>query len=66
MLVVGYIRPEANFESLDALIKRIHKDADVTRRCLLSAQLASTREHPFLLPGGQAVQGKSSHAAYNS
>ena len=54
MLVVGYIRPEANFESLDALIKRIHKDADVTRQCLLSAQLALAKEHPFLLPGDRA------------
>lgn len=53
MLVVGYIRPEANFESLDALIKRIHKDAAVTRECLLSAQVASTKEHPFLLPDDQ-------------
>ena len=55
MLVVGYIRPEANFESLEALIERIHKDGGVTRQCLSSAQLASTKEHPFLLPGGQAT-----------
>ena len=54
MLVVGYIRPEANFESLDALIKRIHKDADVTRQCLSSAQLASAKEHPFLMPEAEA------------
>ena len=54
MLVVGYIRPEANFESLDALISRIHKDADVTRQCLSSAQLSQTKKHPFLLPEGQA------------
>ncbi len=34
LLVCGYIRPEANFESLDALIARIHKDADVSRAAL--------------------------------
>ena len=50
MLVVGYIRPEANFVSLDALIKRIHRDADVTRECLSESRLASLKEHRFLKP----------------
>ena len=50
VLVVGYIRPEANFESLDALIKRIHRDGEVTRECLSSARLAPLRDHPFLKP----------------
>lgn len=31
LTVLGYIRAEANFESLDALIERIHRDGDVTR-----------------------------------
>lgn len=50
VLVVGYIRPEANFESLEALIKRIHRDGKVTRESLSSATLASLRDHPFLKP----------------
>ena len=50
VLVVGYIRPEANFVSLDALIKRIHRDADVTRKCLSEPRLASLKEHHFLKP----------------
>ncbi|CAK0786998.1 hypothetical protein CVIRNUC_010214 [Coccomyxa viridis] len=50
VLVVGYIRPEANFVSLDALIKRIHRDADVTRECLSESRLASLKEHRFLKP----------------
>jgi riboflavin kinase len=48
VLVAGYIRPEANFESLDALIKRIHTDADVTREALTDARLAPLRLDPFL------------------
>lgn len=56
MLVVGYIRPEANFDSLDALIKRIHKDADVTRQSLSSSELASLRDHPFLRPASTPVK----------
>ncbi len=48
--MVGYIRPECNFESLDALIKRIHKDADVTRQGSSSNELASLKKHPFLSP----------------
>ena len=58
VLVVGYIRPEANFESLDALIKRIHVDGKVTRECLSSARLAPLRDHPFLKPmaGGDSAK----------
>jgi hypothetical protein len=34
LLVVGWIRPEANFPSLDALIKAIHNDISVARAAL--------------------------------
>ncbi len=50
VLVVGYIRPEANFESLDALVERIHRDGEVTRKCLMSAKLNTFRDHLFLKP----------------
>ncbi len=50
MLVTGYIRPEANFESLEALIARIHKDADVTREALEQEQMACLTTDPFLQP----------------
>ena len=55
VLVVGYIRPEANFVSLDALIKRIHRDADVTRECLSEPRLASLKDHHFLSPTDSAL-----------
>ncbi|KAK9917563.1 hypothetical protein WJX75_005816 [Coccomyxa subellipsoidea] len=51
VLVTGYIRPEANFTSLEALIARIHKDADVTRDALEQEQMACLNADPFLKPG---------------
>lgn len=46
--MAGYIRPEANFESLDALIKRIHTDANITREALTDARLAPLQYDIFL------------------
>lgn len=34
LIVVGYIRPEANFSSLQALIERIHEDGRIARAAL--------------------------------
>ncbi|KAI3438503.1 hypothetical protein D9Q98_000931 [Chlorella vulgaris] len=48
--LVAYIRPEANFESLEALVARIHADADVTRQALESEAYVKHRDDPFLLP----------------
>jgi FAD synthase len=31
LTVLGYVRPEANFTTLEALIERIHRDGDVAR-----------------------------------
>jgi riboflavin kinase len=50
VLVTGYIRPEANFESLEALIKRIHRDADVTRQALEDERLVAYKHDAFLQP----------------
>lgn len=50
VLVTGYIRPEANFDSLEALISRIHKDADVTKHTLDDERMAVLSSHPFLKP----------------
>ncbi|KAI3639178.1 hypothetical protein MIR68_002708 [Amoeboaphelidium protococcarum] len=36
--VLGYIRPERDFESLDALIKEIHSDIETAQRLLKSQQ----------------------------
>ena len=48
IVVAGYIRPEANFDSLDALIQRIHTDADITREALTDARLVPLQFDPFL------------------
>ncbi len=48
-MVVGYVRPEANFASLEALVARIHADADVSRQALELAPLAAYAQDAFLL-----------------
>lgn len=46
-----YIRPEADFTSLEALVARIHQDAAVTREALQHPALAAHRGDPSLQPG---------------
>lgn len=50
LLVCGYIRPEAGFHSLQALIERIHEDARVSRAVLAESQYAALKSDPFLSP----------------
>ena len=50
LVVAAYIRPEADFTSLDALIARIHADADVARAALDMMPLASLASDQFLQP----------------
>ena len=50
LLVCGYIRPETNFDSLDALIARIHKDADESKSALLHPSFAQLKSDDFLAP----------------
>ena len=52
LLAVAFIRPEANFPSLEALVERIHKDAEVTKEALTYEQYKQYSEDPFLKPGG--------------
>lgn len=49
LLVCGYIRPEANFESLEALVKRIHEDASVTEAALTHDSFASYASDKFVV-----------------
>ena len=51
-MVCGYIRPEANFPSLDALVARIHRDGEVTREALEDERLEGFEEDGFLNPAG--------------
>ena len=50
LVVAAYIRPETDFTSLNALIARIHADADVARAALDVTPLASLAMDPFLKP----------------
>lgn len=50
LLVCGYIRPEASFDSVQDLVDRIHKDAEEARCALEHPRLAAFQGDPFLLP----------------
>jgi riboflavin kinase len=50
LVVCAYIRPEANFESVEALVQRIHMDADVAREALEEPAYLEFRGDPFLRP----------------
>ena len=50
LVVAGYIRPEADFVSLEALIAQINDDADVARAALDLEPFASLRFDSFLRP----------------
>eukprot|EP00890_Picochlorum_soloecismus_P003117 jgi/Picsp_1/3806/NSC_01318-R1_riboflavin kinase len=56
LIICGYIRPESNFPSLDALIERIRVDAEVTKQALSHPKYSRFRTDPFLLtsPGNEA------------
>lgn len=49
LMVCGFIRPEADFTTLDALIARIHEDANVTRRAMKHEKYAAMSTDSFLL-----------------
>ena len=50
LVVCGYIRPEADFKSLDDLISAIHHDADVTRKALDHPEMLRYQTSDFLQP----------------
>ncbi len=54
LVVCGYVRPEAAFTSLQALVERIHMDAQVARQALELQPLAAYAQEPFLLPAPTA------------
>jgi len=49
LIICGYIRPESDFPSLDALIERIHMDAEVTRQALVHPNYSRFKTDPFLV-----------------
>ncbi|KAL9266030.1 Bifunctional riboflavin kinase/FMN phosphatase-like protein [Drosera capensis] len=48
LVVVGYIRPEANFPSLESLIEKIHEDGRITERALELPLYSKHRDDPYL------------------
>ncbi|XP_059292668.1 bifunctional riboflavin kinase/FMN phosphatase [Lycium ferocissimum] len=48
LVVVGYIRPEANFSSLEALIAKIHEDRKIAERALELPQYLKYKDDPYL------------------
>ncbi|XP_010725857.1 riboflavin kinase-like, partial [Meleagris gallopavo] len=54
--IIGYIRPEKNFDSLDALIAAIQEDIEEAKRQLdLPEHLKLKEDNFFHLPGGKIV-----------
>lgn len=50
LVVCGYIRPEADFTTLEDLKSKILEDADVTREALKHDSLLAFAHDPFLAP----------------
>uniref|UniRef100_A0A0E0IQF7 riboflavin kinase n=1 Tax=Oryza nivara TaxID=4536 RepID=A0A0E0IQF7_ORYNI len=48
LIIVGYIRPEANFPSLESLIERIHEDARIAEKALNLPLYAKYTDSPYL------------------
>ena len=48
LAVLGSVRPEANFASLEKLIERIHRDADVARGALAMERFEGAKEDPYI------------------
>ncbi|KAK1265793.1 hypothetical protein QJS04_geneDACA000096 [Acorus gramineus] len=48
LVIVGYIRPEANFPSLESLIARIHKDREIAEKSLDLPTYACYKDAQYL------------------
>ena len=51
-MVCGYIRPEASFTSLEALIERIQEDGRISREVLAQPPLEAFSSDAFLQSSG--------------
>jgi riboflavin kinase len=58
LIICGYIRPESDFASLDALIERIHMDAEVTKQALRHPNYSCFKTDPFLLSSPRNQVGR--------
>ncbi|CAM0901460.1 unnamed protein product [Alopecurus aequalis] len=55
LAIVGYIRPEANFPSLESLIERIHEDRRIAEKALDLPKYAKYKDTPYLRKHSQQV-----------
>ena len=49
LILARFLRPEANFESMEALIKAISADVEAARTQLEEEGMMQLRQEPFLL-----------------
>ncbi|KAJ3412784.1 riboflavin kinase [Chytridiales sp. JEL 0842] len=62
VIVTGYIRPEKNYESLDALIEDINTDIQVAKKSLSRSAYNDLQDHEFLksVPGPPTPYARAS------
>ncbi|KAI5678698.1 hypothetical protein M9H77_09648 [Catharanthus roseus] len=48
LIIIGYIRPEANFPSLESLVARIHEDGKIAEKALDLPIYAKYKNDPYL------------------
>ncbi|KAL8541450.1 hypothetical protein ACS0TY_002644 [Phlomoides rotata] len=48
LAIVGYIRPEANFSSLESLVVKIHEDREIAEKALELPRYSMYRNDPYL------------------
>ncbi|KAM7500842.1 hypothetical protein LguiA_025256 [Lonicera macranthoides] len=62
LTIVGYIRPEANFPSLESLITKIHEDRKIAENALELPSYSKYRSDPYLK---SSIHDDSSHLQLN-
>ncbi|GJN29895.1 hypothetical protein PR202_gb18157 [Eleusine coracana subsp. coracana] len=66
LAIVGYIRPEANFPSLESLIERIHEDGRIAEKALDLPVYAKYKDSPYLRNPLQQANSANGQAELNS
>ena len=64
--VCFYVRPEANFTGVEALVKRIHQDAAVTREALTHPAMAAHSRDSTLHPASLRMSSALDDAVQSS
>ncbi|XP_039013029.1 bifunctional riboflavin kinase/FMN phosphatase-like [Hibiscus syriacus] len=59
LVIVGYIRPEVNFQSLESLIAKIHDDRRIAERALDLPLYSKHKDDPYL---NSSLHSESNHA----